>query len=249
MKEMVKKETGNEMMNTESLEAWGSVELTQNDIIIPKILAMQGLSDLVAQGKAVFGDFCNSLTGKKLGGINKPIELIPFYMERLWLVFEPNEKGKMKFKELYPITHKNENLEWSVKNEKGVEILRRDRTLQFYVLLPEDIKRGLVFPYVVSFRRTSAKAGKKLATQMYVINRQMNLAPAGKTVRLHGTKESNDDGTFIVMDITEGRKTTQEELASAFDMYRMILQGANKVDHSDIQSEELPKQGEVSDEF
>ena len=61
------------------LSAWGETEVTSKDIVIPKILCMQGLSDLVSDGKAKMGDFVDSLEGNILGDIDNPVAFVPFH--------------------------------------------------------------------------------------------------------------------------------------------------------------------------
>ena len=75
---------GTEVVNAEQdLNAWGDAPVSARDIIIPKILAMQGLSELVTDGKAKFGDFVDSVTHQVLGSIDKPLEFVPFHMTKL----------------------------------------------------------------------------------------------------------------------------------------------------------------------
>jgi len=70
-------------------QGWDNdVYLGANDIIIPKILPMQGLSVMVADGKAMMGEFRDSLSGEKLGSIAEPIPFIPFHVEKVWDILE-----------------------------------------------------------------------------------------------------------------------------------------------------------------
>ena len=71
----------------------------------------------------------------------------------------------------------NDNLPWNDK-ENGIEI-KRVRRMNFYVMLPKQIDAGTAVPYVLSFKSTSYREGKKLFTQMYMRNRKANLPPPG----------------------------------------------------------------------
>jgi hypothetical protein len=249
--EVMNKESS-EVMNQEMMAEWGDgPELSGQDIIIPKILAMQGLSDLVTSRKAVMGEFRDNVSGELLGSIDAPIPFIPFYMEKIWIESMPKEGGKFKFSGITPITRKNEDLPWEDTDDKGKVLLKRDYTMQFYVLLPSDLEQGLTLPYVISFRRTSLRAGKKLATQMYVTNRQMQLPPAGKIMNLLGKIDSNNDGSYVVMDVGTEDNTPKEYMMKALEMFKIVQSGKAKVDHSDLSSEETQAhtQGEVSDKF
>jgi hypothetical protein len=251
MNKVVQKQESKQMVKAPEMNEWGDgPALSSQDIIIPKILAMQGLSQLVTERKAQMGEFRNSLTGALLGSVDQPVNIIPFYMEKLWIEFVPNEKGKMKFSGYVPVTLANEDLPWEDTNERGVVVKRRDYTLQFYCLLEKDLEQGITQPYVLSFKRTSLKAGKKLATQIYVTNKQLALSPAGVVISLEGKLDSNDDGTYVVFDITAGNKTPAEYQKKALEMFKLVQGGKTKVDHSDLQEHTVnDKVVAPSDEF
>lgn len=253
-KEVTKKQE-TELATSTNLDSWGGgPEVTSNDFAIPKILVMQGLSDLVTEGVAKFGEFRDNINGELLGSIEKPMEIIPFHVEKVWVVLKKNEDGDFEYDSTIPVDRTNENWEWTGLDEDGHEV-RRDRTLNFYVLLPEEVKNGDAMPYVISFRRTSSRAGKKLMTQMYVRNRQAKKVPAAKVMNLVGRKEKNDKGTFVVLDVKVSRESTSEEVASAFEFFKLIQEGKGKVDNSDLEvqktNKEVPEQNpeEVKGEF
>ena len=239
-KEVMKQESSVPSIAT-NMDAWGQTpEMSANDLVIPKVLAMQGLSQFVTDGKAKFGDFCDSVSGEVLGNIDKPIEFIPFHVEKVWILFKETKPGKMDFDGIIPITRENENLPLNDTDEHGVAI-RRDRTWNVYTLLADKLKEGKRLPYVMSFRRTSAKAGKKLMTQMYVVNRDAGKIPPAKAMLLKGLKKSNDDGTYVVMDVEESRDSTNEEMTVAFEMLKNIQASDMKVDDSDLKKEPTTK--------
>ena len=76
-KEVVKKEK-NELANPIKMDEWGGSPITSQDIILPRILMMQPMSDMVTEGNAAFGEFRESLNGTKLGDFKNPIEIVPF---------------------------------------------------------------------------------------------------------------------------------------------------------------------------
>jgi len=59
--------------------AWGSEGVDTDDVKIPVLLMMQGLSDFVADGKAAMGDIVHSQTEKVIGGSKDPVRFIPLY--------------------------------------------------------------------------------------------------------------------------------------------------------------------------
>lgn len=223
------------------LAAWGSDVHLGQDIVLAKILPMQGMSVLVTDGKAVMGEFRDSLSGAKLGSIAEPIEVIPFHVEKFWDIME-EEDDDFKWKKTEPLIENpaapgyNDNLPWADKLD-GADI-KRVRRMNFYVMLPSEVAAGTSVPYIFSFKSTSYREGKKLFTQMYLRNKRAGLPPPGFTFKIGGVKTKNDKGTFIVPTVELGRKTTPEEISECLNWYKLIKKGAVKVDDSDVSSTE-----------
>lgn len=210
--------------------AWGSENVSGQDLLVSKLLVMQGLSKLVSDGDANVGQIRDSLEGKLLGGKEKPVDVIAFTSFRTWVIFEKID-GKDEYVKTEPMTPDNEN--W-LGNEivGGVEI-RRDRCLNFYVLRPEEIKEGMAFPYLVSFRRTSSQAGKKLSTfaaKLKAFGKPM----AAKVVSLSVQAMENDKGKFFGFDVNITRDSTEAEIAEAKKWYLTLKTAKVTVDDSDL---------------
>jgi hypothetical protein len=214
----------------EDFNSWGDNQMTASDLVIPKILAMQGLSKFVMDGVAKFGDFCDSLSGEVLGGIGKPIEFVPFHMDKIWIISK--KKGnKFEYNSVEPVTPETENLPWEDTDADGTPI-KRDYVRVFYVNIP-----GRPMPYMLSFKGTSAKTGKILATQMYSTNRMSKMPPAGVVMTLDGIKSQNDHGTFVVMNVKASRKAEPEELATAYEWYKTVSKHADRFNSMKEESE------------
>lgn len=203
-------------------------ELSANDLVIPKILAMQGLSNFVTEGKAKFGDFVNSITGEVLGDMSKPLEFIPFYMTKYWAISK-KVNGKFEFNSIEPCNTNNENLPWEFQVD-GVEHTRQ-LNRAFYVLV-----EGQPLPLILSFKGMSSNAGKILATQMYTINSVKKIPPPGMTMELHGRKQQNDKGTFIVLDVRVKGETPKEKVAECLNWFRTIKSTQVRHDNSDLET-------------
>lgn len=213
--------------------AWGSEGLSNSDILVSKILLMQGLSDLVADGKATPGQLRDSLAGDLLGDKASPCAIIPFSSFRTWVIFE-KKNGKDEYVKTVPITPENEA--WPINEIVGGVEVRRDKCLNFYVLKPSDIKDGLAFPFLVSFRRYGSMAGKKLTTfaaKLKAFKKPM----AAKVFMLAVQTEENDKGKFFSFDITMDRDTTPAELAEAHKWYLTLQTATVRHDDSDLKEE------------
>ena len=221
-------------LTTEAMAEWGSsAEVTAKDIVIPKIWTMQGLSDLVTEGKAKLGEYVNSVTGEILGDYKTGgLEFIPFHMKKVWYVFEDGE-----FKESVPITSQNEDLPFEEDN--GITKITRSKVFQFYVLLTSELEAGAAIPYVLQFTRTSLQAGKVLATQMYMQNKMAGLPPAGMAFKLAGILEKNDKGSFIVNKVQKSRQANYNELEIAYSWFQAVRVDKNvRVDGEGVIEEE-----------
>lgn len=221
----------------ENLDEWGApAPIQAENIVIARILPQQPLSKYATEGRARMGDFVESNNGEVLGGIDKPLEFIPFHYQEVW-VLKREKQGMMKFAGIEPVTPQNTNapLEEVVS---GVKV-SRDRQYEFYCLLPSDVAKGINRPYVLGFRRTSSRAGKKLYTTMFITNRANGKSPAGTACRLTAQKTSNDKGTFIILDVTEGRESTTAERAAALNWFKTVaVRKEATVDNSSLEQED-----------
>lgn len=216
------------------------------DLIIPKLLVMQGLSQAVSDGKAVLGEIRDSLDNKLFGAKEKTLEFIPLHFYKTWILFE-EEKGKLEYKAQVPYTPANANWEWeTIVDGKKV---RRDQAINVYCVLPSEIKEGIFLPYIVSFRRTSYVTGKKLLTdreKMLIAKRKWHT----KTFKLGSKQEKNDMGSYYIFTTEMGRDTKPEEIEAITPWLAMVTSQSLKVDDSDLVNEnKTPTNGGSSSAF
>ena len=245
------------MGSATDLEAWGVTTLTAKDVVIPKILPMQAMSKKVTAGECKFGDLIDSLTNEVLGDQKKPIQFVPFFMEKVFVVMEEKD-GKFEFANQVPIKADNEGQEFEGVNPETKVKQKWYRTLNFYVLFPNQVENNEAIPYLLSFRSTSARAGQKLATTMFMKNLKAGKTPASTVMELSIAKKQNDKGTFMVLDVKEVRASTQAEVNEAFAWVKTVKANRVKVDHSDLaddattaphEREATPSEGAESNEY
>lgn len=219
-----------EMMDAD----WGNGGLVAKDIIIPRINVMQPMSEKVTGGKAAFGEVRESLNNTLLGGFGTaPLEIVPFLMEKVFIVFDSSDPEDKKYLRMEPITPSNEDAAYEdeEKDDKGdYRKISRFRTMNFYVLLADELKMGTAIPYLLSLSKTSLQAGKKLATQMYVKNINSGKLPASVICSLSVDKQSQDKKTWAVFDIAPSKETPVEWTLEAFKWLKTIKAGKTKVD-------------------
>ena len=238
MTKEVQKQESNAVANID-VDAFGGGGLSGADVVIPKILVMQGLSKQVTEGHAKFGDLVDSLSSQVVGNaVNAPLEFIPFLMEKQWVVFT-KMNGIWKFNKFEPVTVANENKPWE-EIINGVEY-KNEKCFNFYSILPSDPS----MPYVISFKATSQKTGRELATQMYVKNKAAGKVPPAFVMNLKGDKVTNDKGTYVVLKTEINRESTMDEIQNCLTWFKTIQSGGAKTDHSDV----APKQEEQQPQF
>ena len=104
-KEVTVKESNEVSTNVQSSGNF-SQGVDASDIIIPKILLMQAISQLVEQDKAKQGDFIHSLDEVVVGSKeDKPVEFIPLGMYKTLQTYEDNKYIKTE-----SLTPENANL-------------------------------------------------------------------------------------------------------------------------------------------
>lgn len=232
--DLVKKEAS-ELTVQENQELWGNDQLSSSDFVIPRALVMQGLSEFVVDGKAKLGDVVNSLTEEVMGSIQKPMEFIPFWVDKKMKVLK-EVNGKFVLDRIEALTPVNEHLYDGVEN--GFKV-KYEAVYNVYAIVP-----GSALPIMVSFKSTSKKAGKKIATIMYAENMTaLKLPPCATKLKLISTKRQNDKGTFAVVDIARVGQSTKEEINECAKWIGIVKSGAAKsheVEEHEDQSSSQP---------
>lgn len=198
--------------------------ISMSDIVIPKILLMQGTSGLVAEEKAKLGDMIRSDSEEVIGGLTKPLEIIPLKLNKVWRTYDVSGASP-KFLRSEPVTKLNEKREWTGE-ENGVPI-RHDMCFDFFVLLKNECEEGAPFPYVLSFKRTSASTGRELATHIFKLGLVGQL-PYSRTVQIRTEKEKNPNGNnyYSIYKLKAGDTVPQFKEAAA--MWFGILKDSSK---------------------
>lgn len=240
---VVPKESGTlSKISEEGQRAFAGQKMSARDVLIPRVLVMQAGSEKVLGGQATFGELRDNLENKALGKIGEPLEFIPIHAERLWIVVEENG-GKRTFVEAIKVNEDNENLPFE-ETINGKHYIRT-YTISVYGLIPSEVASGEDMPYILSFRSTSLRAGKKLLTLMYVRNQRAGRDPWAASVAVSVEKQQNEKGTFAVLDVQTKRASTAEEVEAAKYWFNLIQKGAAKIseDTETVESQPAPDSG------
>ena len=227
-------ETKKSNLPSAQLAAWGKKEILSTSIVIPRIQKMEFQSEKVKEQKAKFGEFRDSLTDSIYGDLEHPFSIIPIFTEEKWAVYDlVKVRGKVEavFKEMIPVTADNQNLPFET------ETVKNSRILDVYCLIPDELEiSAKPLPKILSFRGGSGgKAGKKLFTQMFIVNESKGLPPPATVIEISGKSKSGpNDSTYVEMDIKPTRLATNHEIDVAFHWFKAIQGGQTKADDSEI---------------
>lgn len=235
--------------------SWGNEAVDSADILIPKLLLMQGLSEAVNEQKASLGDIVKSTTGQVVGGQKNPVTFIPLRLFKTWVNSE-KIGNKFEYRGEEPFTAANQDapLEW--QNPETKTLWRRDRNINVYCLLPKDIEGELeaieaaksgdfpdpdkaLMPCLVNFRRTSYQAGRTLATHFAKAD-VFKVPPAVTMFNLVSQREQNDQGTYYIYKCEVAGKTNKDFLATCKKWYEVLAKGQHKV-HEVTEKEPTPQ--------
>ena len=186
----------------------------KEDILMPRIAILQGLSELVTEGKGSTGDLADSLSGENLG---TEITFIPLFLFKTRVMFEIGEGLVMMSRNGLTITQASEKYKDRVGQPcddvpesqwDGSTPPLLSKVLNFPVLLNGKVNE---MPICASFLRTGMKAGKILTS---LIARSGEDAFARK-YKLSTKMDTNAKGTYAVPVIELVGPCSDKEYAAA----------------------------------
>ena len=216
--------TGSELVNAEAtstevtaplnMSDWGDVVVEAKDLILPKILLQQALSEAVKLREARDGDYLNTLTGTVASNDKGEVEVLPFFCRQSYVIEKWNGK-KFEYLKTLPCVVGAEPKPYE-EEINGVRF-KNSHVYEFFCMLKEG---GT--PAMVPFKSTSHKTGKKLFNIMYLQNPQQGKTPAANWITLSSKAETNDMGTYNVMDIAVSTASTKEEVTECLSWITTI---------------------------
>lgn len=226
------------------LDVTGNKELFKNDIIVPKLWLMQGSSELRKQKKAEDGDYVDSRSEEillKYENQGEYLPIIPIKTFKRWQTFEipanPKEKEIFVSSEVM-VLGKNENYEYEF-SEEGKNFRRR-QVISAYVLLGQDVQKGIVKPYIVDFYGRSKGAGRDLISDIKVLNAR-ELPSYVAWFKLSAAEDKKDTDSFMIRKVKFGGPLPEEAMPFLREAYRditsMIDAGIIEIDDRDVRED------------
>lgn len=236
----------------------GEGAIEAKDILIPKILLMQPISDFVAEGKFAAGAFVRSTDHTLVVDKDKKFDFIPLQFFKRWAISrrQPGDsRGEFAGIEPYTAENCNAPYEWT---QDGMRY-DRSENLCFYGLIGEDVKReakafekakktgelpdadDCLLPCLVVFQRTSKKAGQVIVSHFSRMDdfgaRLGQTFPRYSDVFSIGSEfVKGDKGNYYIFTVEKSRKASEDEKAAA-RRWSGILSAAKSVvvDDSDLE--------------
>jgi hypothetical protein len=213
----------------------GIDKIENEDLILPRILLMQGLSKFVSEEGKKPGEFVNSLTKESLPDPS----FIPCAVTKYYDIYEwVGPEGDKKKQFVARVFDKNdEKLKGKLffNDKKTGRKADVDTVLSFIVMIDGA-------PAIIPFSKTSYNGGKKLCSMIKIGIMAYKLPIFGKRYRLTATKDTNDKGTFFVKGVEEvwDKPVTQEELDLARQIATSYGTKANEINSAGVEGEEVP---------
>lgn len=215
--------------------SWGMEDLDSKDILVPRIQMCQGMSKRVKNGEATEGEFVNTVTGESLGGItdlktrsSKPITFAVVKSFKTWAISE-KKPGETRFKYVRqePMTAENALKPQEEAGANGV-MIQNDRCLNFFLLLESEMAEGAAMPLVMTFKRTSYKAGQVIVSALKKLQMRNAKTPIwAQKFTLNAEFVTNDKGEFVVAKLVPGSATTPAEAQQCLEWRQLLEGGAN----------------------
>lgn len=186
--------------------ARGLENFDKKDLVLARISLMQGLSKLVTKEKKVPGTFVNTLTKETLG---ESVEFIPVSVTKYFdlLKQDPSDPTKMIFEGRTYNENDPKLIGRRFFNEDGLKA-NVNSVISYLVLLDGE-------PALLSFSKTSYKAGKKLGTIASLSGKDL----FATTYRVKAKAESRKDNDYFVMEVEEVGDTSETDFKLAEKMY------------------------------
>lgn len=240
-------------------------EFLTSDMIIPRVLLMQGLSKIVAERKAVMGDMVRSTNCEKLGDDRTPpIKFIPLTYKLTW---QNSEKinGKFEYRGSEPRNAQNEGLPYGYFKD-GSEWIRV-KCVELFALLSKDIDADVapladgelpdlnkvLLPVLISFRGKSYPAGKVIIDHFMRVKTMQRKLPTIQPfmyeLELSCEADSNDKGNFFIYKIpVNAKKAPDTHIAAATEWAKIVSTQNVRVDE-EVKEAEVSSSMGSSDEY
>jgi len=235
-KELEVKNQTTEMTTSSSLDYSGNEEADASDIIVPRILLMQGTSKWVPETFNM-GEIIDSVEEKVLAKKGATLKILPFIMKKTWEVFTQEQPPAWLRSEKWNAA--NDQLDWKFEEEdpdRGTIDCFRQRNYGFYCFVLEEDGSidEFAIPSLINFRSASGfKEGKKIASWFA---RMKSMNKPGFTVTWNITTETvkESDKSYQKFIVKRGETATEEQQKAVMKWLDLFATQAQKIKDHDV---------------
>lgn len=218
-----------ELTTNLNLEYSGNEEADSSDIIIPKILLMQGTSKWVPEEFNI-GEIIDSVDEEIIAKKGETVELIPFILKKTWEVFTNETPAQWKRSEKW--TPANDDLPWEFTEEDpetGTQNLKRQRQYSFYCMLA-GATDDFAIPKLIGFRSSAGfRPGKKIASH-FATMKGIN-QPGFNVTWTVGSETVKDESAGVSYQrfvVKKARAITDEEMTPILNWLKIMSVSPDK---------------------
>lgn len=210
--------------------------LSASDMLMPRLLLMQGSSQLVKQAKTKSaGDIVDSVSGETIlsskdAAEGKKIEMIPLTAYKTWIIDRfDTVTQKWKYHAQVPMLPNEEKLPWEYEeyNEQTrmQDKYRRKYRINVYALIKSQIGTEDCLPYLVSFQVFALDEGKKITTHMLKAFRNKKNPYCKSFFLTSGTTTSKKGDSFEIFRVELGTEVKPDAQKVAHSWMEEIQAG------------------------
>lgn len=192
----------------------GFEDFDPSDLEVGELSLQQKTSKQVEAEITKPGDIFDTLNGVVIGNETIPCEIIPLHHKKVWL--SQYKDGKKEFVGEIPFSPANANWKYDgdMMNNRPV----KNNLNYVWKVLVLGADGNVAMPCLIYFGGYSRRAGQKLNT-LVVQGQAVGKLPYETTAFLSSIKTSNDQGTFHMFNLTNGKPTPQSVLDTAKNWY------------------------------
>jgi len=245
-KDLVEKEESSIRISGEGGTALGFEDVDMQDIQLPRVAVLQGLSKMVTEGAGKVGELANSLT-KEIYGTE--LLFIPLFAFKSRVKFQLAKGAVCMSLNALNCSYNTDgshqvgesclgcvDTQWPEDSVNSKEGPACSLVYNFPVLNADNLKE---FPVSISCMRTGTKAAKKLLSMARITGEDF----FARKYRMITKKASSDKGEYFVSDFELVGKVTDEEYKAALTWFKTLRQKSISVDlndHTEDSTEEAP---------
>lgn len=212
-KDIAEKEQKTALAEQKTVTGLG-LNITQEDIRLPRIELTQALSATVKDGTHKAGILINSLTKEALAA---PTVIVPVFVFKSVIRWKPRKEGGGILYKTTDITDEvREDLAWNGDNKPVA-------TAYINVVC---IAKGEDMPIVASFCNTSYKTGQDLLTMIALSGTAWSYS-----YTLSAVATKNAQGDFFKFGVRRGEVTSPAQRAEAMELYKKVSTMAIDADY------------------